>query len=691
MTNAPTTFSTSDRITIAIDIGGTFTDITLIDKMNGAVHMAKTPSTPADPSIGFMNGVERILQIAHSDAGNVDQIFHGTTVATNLILENKGALTGLITTRGFRHVLEIGRHDVPRKANLYSWIKPKRPIPPERIEEIGGRFDFKGNELEPLDEGEVRQAAKLLRDKGVQAIAICLLHSYVNSSHERRVSAIVGSVCPDLPVSISSEVLPVYREYERCVATILNAYCMPALSTYIGHLEKRLTARGISTPLLLMKSSGGVAGAETIRREPIQTALSGPAAGVIGAAYIAEAANQKQLITIDIGGTSADICLVQNGQPGMSSRGHVGDWPVRVPMLDIETIGAGGGSIATVTDTGNLVVGPASAGAVPGPACYGRGGTEPTVTDAHLVLGHLLPRLLNGEMRLDFTAAETAIRRRIAEPLGIDIFDAARGIIDLVNNNMVGAVRVISVERGYDPADFTLLPFGGAGPLHSSALARLLRIKKILVPPAPGVLASLGLLVSRLKADFSRTCVQHPPNYNIDQIRDVFSELESNAKKWMARENIPEENRVLTRQASLRYRHQGNEITVDWHGSDVDPSSIATTLDNFHEAHERLYTFAQRDTPVEIVSLHATAIGQMPKPRMNSLPRGGKAEDAMIQHHVVRFGDGDRNCPVFDRANLRAGHVIEGPAIVQQLDCTTLIFPNERAETLEFGSMLIAR
>ena len=681
--------SSSNRVTIAVDIGGTFTDITLIDKVSGAVQMAKTPSTPGDPSIGFMNGVERILQLSGFEAADVDQIFHGTTVATNLILENKGALTGLITTRGFRHVLEIGRHDVPRHANLYSWIKPKRPTPPELIEEVGGRLDFKGNEIEALPEDEVLRSAEALRSKGVKAIAVCLLHAYVNPSHERRVADIVRSMCPDIPVTISSDVLPVYREYERCIATILNAYCMPALSTYIGRLQTRLKDRGISSPLLLMKSSGGVAGAETIRREPIQTALSGPAAGVIGAAYIAEAAGERQLITIDIGGTSADICLVQNGQPGMSSSGHVGDWPVRVPMLDIETIGAGGGSIATVTDTGNLIVGPRSAGAVPGPACYGRGGTEPTVTDAHLLLGHLPPRLLNGEMSLDFAAAETAIRTHVAEPLGIDVIDAARGILDLLNNNMVGAVRVVSVERGYDPSDFTLLPFGGAGPLHSSALARLLRIKKTLVPPAPGVLASLGLLVSRLKADFSRTCIQNPPDYDIAQMRSVFADLEASAEEWLTREKASADSRALLKQASLRYRHQGNEITVDWQGADVDTAGVEATLDKFHKAHKQLYTFDQRDTPVEIVSLNVTAIGNMPKPNMRSLPRGGRIEDAVIQRQLVRFSDGDRECDVFDKNKLAWGQVVEGPAVVQQLDSTTLIFPGERAEILEFGSMLI--
>ncbi len=408
------------RAALAVDIGGTFTDVTLLDRASGRLWNAKTPSTPHDPSIGFIDGVAAALAASGLAPGAIGQVIHGTTVATNLILEAKGARAALLTTRGFQHVLEIGRHDIPRKSNLYSWIKPRRPIRPQHIFEIAGRFDHTGAEIEPLDEAAVRAAARAIRDLGIDAVAICFLHSYADPVHERRARDIVRAEHPAAMISLSSEVLPVFREYERSMATILNVYVMPRIASYVAKLEERLGTHGIAAPLLLMKSSGGVTGTETIRREPVQTALSGPAAGALGAAFVGVAAGFRDVISIDIGGTSADICLVKDGVPGVTLEGRVGEWPLPLPMIDIHTIGAGGGSIAAVADSGSLTVGPRSARAEPGPVAYGKGGAEPTVTDAHLELGRLPPYLLDGGLTLDRPAAVAAIRERIGRPLGLD-------------------------------------------------------------------------------------------------------------------------------------------------------------------------------------------------------------------------------------------------------------------------------
>ena len=677
------------RAAVAIDIGGTFTDIALLDRRDGTIWNAKTPSTPDDPARAFMAGIEEALTLAKLGSDALGHVFHGTTVATNLILEGKGAAAALLTTAGFKHVLEIGRHDIPRKANMYSWIKPRRPVPPERIHEVPGRLDHRGSEIEPLDEAAVRDAARAIKAEGVRAVAICFLHSYADARHERRARELLLEEMPDALVSISAEVLPVFREYERSMATILNVYVMPAVSTYVGKLEHRLEQERIAAPLLLMRSNGGVAGADTMRREPVQTALSGPAAGVMGAVFVGGLAGFKDLITIDIGGTSADISLVRNGEPRMTVEGRIGEWPLNLPMIDINTIGAGGGSIARVTPTGALSVGPDSAGAVPGPVCYGHGGTEPTVTDANLALGRLTPALLNGRIRLDRASAERAIRDRVGHPLGLDLARAARGILSIIDNNMVGAIRVVSVERGHDPRDFALLAFGGAGPLHAASLARLLGIKTILVPPAPGVLSALGLLVASVKSEFARTSLQRPPHYDLARMAQIFAELQAQAEAWLEHERIPGEHRVIRWQASLRYLHQGFELTVPWSGNRVDAASVERTIAAFHALHEQLYTFNQPDTPVEIVTLRVGAEGGLPKPALRELPGGNDCAAAIVGEQLVDFDGEARPAPIYERSRLGAGNLLRGPAIIRQLDSTTVLSPGQRAEVHAFGSLVI--
>ena len=676
-------------VVIGVDVGGTFTDVVLVDTVSGALRTAKVPTTPEDQSIGFVNGIRRILADGDLPGSVVAQVLHGTTVATNVILEGKGAGAALITSRGFRHVLEIGRHDIPRKANMFSWVKPGRPVHPKDIFEIGGRTEPDGSELHPVDAAEVRALARQLRERGLRAIAVCLMHSYANPAHERQVRALVQEEMPDALVSLSAEILPVFREYERAMVTILNIYVMPAVATYVNRLEERLRGNAIAAPLLLMKSSGGVTSVDTVRREPVQTALSGPAAGVIGATQIGLAAGFANLITIDIGGTSADVALIRDGQHGVTNRGRIGNWPLNTPMIDITTIGAGGGSIARVSPGGGLVVGPESAGAVPGPACYRRGGTEPTVTDANLVLGRVCAKLLDDSFPLDRAAAHEAIRSRVAEPLGLSVERAAEGILEVVNNAMVGAIRQVSVERGHDPRDFALLAFGGAGPMHGGAMARLLGMRTIIVPPGPGVLAAHGLLVADIRTDLSRTCLERPPAYNLERVRRGFAELEAQARAWLAAEGVPEARRETAWQASFRYAHQGFELTVAWSDREVTAASLGAAIDNFHALHEQLYTFAQTDTPVELVTLHVTAIGRLKRPAPAALPAAGGARPVAIGQETM-IVDGRRHAaPVYRRAQLAVGALVEGPAIIVQLDATTTLLPGQVATVHASGSIIV--
>lgn len=674
---------------IGVDTGGTFTDVTLYDPATGRLVVAKTPSTPQDPSEGFGNGLGAALAEAGVAGAGVGRVLHGTTVATNLILERKGPPAALIVSRGFRYVLEIGRHDIPRRSNLFTWQKPPRPVPPEHIWEVSGRIGPDGSEIEPVDDAAIRDAARAIAAEDIGTVGIVLLHSYANPAHEQRVAEILREEHPAVLLSLSSEVLPVLREYERSVVTLLNAYVMPTVSTYVERLERRAEQQRISAPLLLMKSSGGVASTRAIRRTPVETALSGPAAGIVGASFVAQAAGFGDLITIDIGGTSADIALVRNGQPGLTTNGRIADWRVTLPMVDLTTIGAGGGSLARLSETGGLVVGPQSAGALPGPVCYGRGGSQPTVTDAHLVLGHLPEGLLDGSFALDRAAAERAIGDKIAVPLGLSLEEAARGILDIVDNTMLGAIRVVSVERGHDPRDFALVPFGGAGPLHGGALSRLIGCPVQIVPPAPGVLSALGLLASSLRAEFSRSCVQRGGRFDLDRIASVFAALNRDAVAWLAAEGVAEDARRLSWHASLRYEDQGSELTLRWPGTMVDDAALVAVREAFHAEHERLYSFHLQEVPVEMVTLRVDALGLLPALKLHELPAAGPIGQAMTGRQVIALPDGPIDAPVYARGRLGAGAMLEGPAIVTQLDATTLLLPGQTAEMHPLGSLIV--
>ncbi len=684
--------------TIAIDVGGTFTDITFADAGSGATWVAKTPSTPGALETGFVTAIRKVLALAGRDTADVLRVFHGTTTATNAILEGKTPPTALITTAGFKYVLEIGRHDIPRHGNLYGWIKPTRPITPDRVFEVPERLDVNGAVLTPLDEGQARVVARQLAQLGVPAVAVVFLHAYANAAHEQRMQAILAEECPDTLVSLSSEVLPQFREFERTMATALNAAVMPPVSRYVSLLRQALDVEGVRAPLLIMKSDGGVTSAATCVRQPVQTVLSGPAAGVVGAVGVGRAAGFGDIISIDVGGTSADICLVKNGRPEVTKDGMVGPFPLKLPIVDIHTIGAGGGSIAAVSGAGRLSVGPRSAGAEPGPVCYGRGGGQPTVTDAHLVLGRIPPALLGGEIPLDVAAARAAIAAKIGGPLRLPVEEAAAGIVEIIDNSMARAIRTVSVGRGHDPRRFALVAFGGAGPLHACRLAELLDIPTVVVPPRPGVLSTWGLLDTDIRSTFVRTVGTAerrpaPDAPTVGALDAGWRELEAQARAWLDGEQVPRERQSFERAADLRYEHQSFELTCLLGAGPLSAAGLAELSATFHAEHRRLYTYDLPGAPIELVNLRVTAIGALPR-RAAPAPPGaaGTPADARIGERPVYFrGSGFVTTPVYARERLVVGMRFPGPAIVDQDDATPLIAPGFRAHVDPAHNIILER
>ena len=688
-----------DTGTIAIDVGGTFTDITFADAGTGATWVAKTPSTPGDLSGGFITAIRKVLAQAGRTAPDILRVFHGTTTATNAILEGKTPPTALITTAGFKYVLEIGRHDIPRHGNLYGWSKPARPITPDRVLEVPERLDADGAVLTPLDEDAARRVARQLAQLGVPAVAVVFLHAYANPVHEQRMQAILAEEYPGAFVSLSSEVLPQFREFERTMATALNAAVMPPVSRYVGVLRSALDAEGVKAPLLIMKSDGGVTSAPTCVRQPVQTVLSGPAAGVIGAVSIARAAGFADVISIDVGGTSADICLVRNGRPEITKDGMIGPFPLKLPILDIHTIGAGGGSIASVSAAGRLTVGPRSAGAEPGPACYGRGGLEPTLTDAHLVLGRIPAGLLGGELPLDVAASRAVIGERVARPLGLSVEEAAAGIVEIIDNAMARAIRTVSVGRGHDPRRFALIPFGGAGPLHGCRLAELLDIPAVIVPPRPGVLSTWGLLDTDIRATFVRTvgiAARAAAAADPSSLEAAWADLTAQAQAWLGAEQIARDRRRFERSADLRYEHQSFELTCPLADGPLTRARLDELIATFHAEHRRLYTYDLPHAQVELVNLRVTGVGILPKrvaAAATAAPFGtADARDAIAGDRRVYFrNSGAATVPTYLRARLAPGMTFSGPAIVDQDDTTVLVTPGFRARVDDAHNILLER
>ena len=675
---------------IGIDIGGTFTDIVALDR-DGRLALTKVPSTPKDLLDGIAHAVRAVLAIAGAKASDVERFLHGTTVATNAVLEQKGAVTAVLTTEGFEDVLELGRQKRSRMYDLE--MDPETPTflaPRRRRVGIPERLDATGRVLVPLDEARVREAARELRATGVQAIAVCYLFSFVNPAHERRTRELIAEVAPEISVSLSSEVDPTFREYERLCVTAFDAYLGPVVKRYLAGLADTLRGLGIPGVPLIMRSRGGIVSAALAAREPVTLFLSGPAGGVIGAGSAAERSGIADFVSLDMGGTSNDVAVVRGGRPLLASEGSIGPYPVRTPMVDVNTIGAGGGSIAWIDAAGGLRVGPRSAGAEPGPACYGRGGDEATVTDASVVLGYLNPaRFAGGAMTLDVAAAERGLEA-VGRRLGVDAVTAAAGIHRVVNARMADQIRLVTIKRGYDPRQFALVVLGGAGPVHGAALAAEMGMAEVLVPEAPGVLAAFGLLAAAIEHQHARTLQARTDAADLDAVNRLLDELDAAGRARMREEGVPAAEVRVAYSADMRYVGQAYELEVPV-PAPITRAGMPEALAAFHAIHERVYGYARTQQPVEFVNFRAVHSYPLPRPVVRPAARGqGTLDEARVGERPAYFG---RFMPtaIYERARLPLGARLPGPAIVEQADTTTVIPPGVTATVDEAGNLRLRR
>ncbi len=680
-------------IRIGIDTGGTFTDVVAVDEETGRQASTKTPSTPADPAEGFMAGVHKILGLLGADGADVAAVVHGTTVATNRLLEGKVDHLGFVTTEGYAHVLEIARQSVPDGyGNSYFWVKPPRIVPADLVRTVGGRLTHDGGELRPFSEAEAVAAARFFRDRGITTIGVCFLHSYANPEHELRMRDVLAREHPDAVVSISVEVLREYREYERSVTTLVDAAVKPSIARYVRTIADRLAAlREPAPPFYVMKSNGGVLSADEVVRQPISTVLSGPAAGALGAAVVAQAAGFGSVLTLDGGGTSTDVAVVVDGHPALTTEGTVGAYPSKIPMIDVVTVGAGGGSVAWLSPEGTLKVGPRSAGADPGPLCYGAGGTEPTVTDAHLLLGRIPPHLLGGEIPLDIDAARSGIAA-LAGRLGLTAERCAEGILEISAWNQANALRQVTVTRGLDVRDFHLVSFGGSGSLLACRLADVLGLAGVLVPPDPGNLSAYGLLTVDVRNDYVRTSVARHAVLDPDAVGKTFAGLTAEADAALEREGFAAGERRFGRTADLRYFGQAYEVRVDVPEGPLTAALADDVATAFHAAHRRLYGYdnaGDARQEVEWVNLRVTGVGPIARPAVRVAPRGTGA--APRTSRPVDFGDGWAGTPVYDRAALGARDTVAGPAVVEEFGSTVPVHPGFRAVVDDHANLLITR
>lgn len=685
---------------IGVDVGGTFTDLFFIDEETGSVYINKVPSTPADPSQAILTGVKEICAQAGVRPEEITRFYHGTTIATNTVLEHKGAKVGMITTEGFRDILHIARKKRPFNFSLYFDVPwQSRPLIKRRYRlTVAERIDARGRVLIPLDEMGVREAARKLKRAGVEAVVVAFLNSFINPIHEERAKEIVLEEFPEAYICTSSEVLSQYREYERFNTAAVNAYVGPKVSRYILSLDRALKEYGIRSDIHLMQSSGGTATVDAAIRKPVTLLLSGPAAGLIGGTKIANHAGYKSVITLDIGGTSADIGVAPNGEIRMKHLldSKVGDYSIMVPIVDMDTIGAGGGSIAYVDDGGMFRVGPQSAGSDPGPACYGRGGQEATITDCNLVLGRIRPNsLLGGNFHLDASLAEAVIQEKLAYKLGLSLEEAALGALRIMVNNMVRAIELNSVRRGYDPRDFVLVAFGGAGPMFACDIAMEMDIPTVLIPPHPGITSAVGLLTTDLSYEYVRTIFKPIQEMDHQRLQNIFEELEAEALTQLKDDGASEDAILLARYADCRYVGQGYELRIPVSSGDINDAWVEKTLNDFHEAHERQY-FHRFEAPVELINVRVVGIAKEPDVQWQTIPEGdADASQALIGTADVWFWENDQPSRhatrIYRREKLLANNVIPGPAIIEQFDSTTVIPPAMIASIDRWGNIIITR
>jgi N-methylhydantoinase A len=667
---------------VGIDVGGTFTDVVVYDDATGTWRLGKVPSTPADPTRGVLDGLTRL----GVESGTRARIVHGMTIGTNAIIEKKGAEVWVLTTAGFGDCLEIQRTN---RTTLYdiTTLKPPSLVARGHVLELGERLAFDGSVRRPLDEGDARTAVQAIGETA-RAVAVCLLHSYVNPAHERAAAAIVESLRPDLYLSTSSEVLPELREYERFSTTVLNAYIGPLVGGYLRSLAGELDARGHGEALLIVTSSGGVASAERAARFPVHTVLSGPAGGVAAALHVGDQLGLRDVITYDMGGTSTDVCLIEDLEPPLTGEQTIAGYPNRTPQIEINSVGAGGGSIAWLDAGGILTVGPRSAGASPGPACYGRGGLEPTVSDANLVLHRLRPGArLAGEIALDEGRAAGVIDGLAARLGGLDRLRLAEGIVQIALARMVSAIKEISIARGFDPRDFALLAYGGAGPMHAALIAAELEIPRVIVPPGPGNFSALGSLISDLRHDHVRTRLLMLATASLSDVTATFAEMETAARARLASEGIAPDDMVIQRALGMRYVGQSWELTVRVPGT-LDSMGALQTL--FHGAHERRYGWSH-DAPAEVVSFRLTAIGRVAKPPLPVVGSDGSLDSARTETREVYFDGRWLPVPVYDRDRLPAGASLAGPALVDEMGAVTVVPPGWQAARGRLGEITLTR
>ncbi len=715
------------RIRVGIDTGGTFTDVVALDEGTGVLVTTKTPSTPSNPADGFITGIEKILAVLGASGGDLSAVCHGTTVATNKLLEGKVERLGFITTEGYEFILEIARQAVPDGyGNSYFWVKPPRIVPADRVRTVGGRMDFEGREVRPFDEDAAVATAVWFREQGITTIGVCFLHSYADDTHEQAMRAVLRREHPEAVVSISSEVLREYREYERAMTTLVDAAVKPSVSRYVANIHDRLDGFATGIPFYIMKSNGGVLSADEVVHQPITTVLSGPAAGALGAALIARRAGFDKVLTCDGGGTSTDVSVVLDGEPTLTTEGTVGAYPSKIPMIDVVTVGAGGGSVAWVSPEGALKVGPRSAGADPGPLCYAKGGLEPTITDAHVVLGRIPPHLLGGEIPLDVEAARAGISD-LAATLGMDVERCATGILEISAWNQANALRQVSVKRGLDVRDFMLTTFGGSGSLLACRLVDILDLAGVVVPQNPGNVSAFGLLTVDVKNDYVQTHVSRQDALDHGAIERIFDELTAKAAAALDTEGFARAEHQHSRTVDLRYFGQAYEVRVPAGPGRVDEAYAAAVADRFHQEHRQLYGYDFRDDPrqqVEWVNLRVTGIGPITRPELPELPTRtreqstNRSSDFVHKRKqspswsVVHDGpglsgpepvarstravcfdaeDGYVLTDVYWRPDLLAADTFAGPAVVEEFGSTLPVHPGFVVRVDSLGNLVVTR
>ena len=685
------------RVRIGIDTGGTFTDVVAFDEQTGELTTTKTPSTPRDPAEGFMASIDKVLGLLGIDDGSaVSAISHGTTVATNQLLEGNLGPLGFITTEGYEFVLEIARQSVPDGyGNSYFWRKPPRIVAADLVRTVGGRLDYTGAEIRPFDETSAVAAARFFRERGISAIGVCLLHSYADPAHEIRVREILHREYPEAIVSISSDVLREYREYERSMTTLVDAAVKPLVSRYVSTIRRRLDAVAPGVPFYVMKSNGGVLSADEVVHQPITTVLSGPAAGALGAALIAHRAGFGKVLTCDGGGTSTDVSVVLDGEPTLTTEGSVGSYPSKIPMIDVVTVGAGGGSIAWVSPEGVLKVGPRSAGADPGPLCYARGGENVTVTDAHVVLGRIPAHLLGGEIPLDVAAAHRGVSA-LAARLGLSLEACATGVLEISAWNQANALRQITVKRGLDVRDFPLVTFGGSGSLLLCRLMDVLDLPCVLVPPNPGNVSAFGLLTVDVKNDYVQTAVVKHLDLDVSRVESMFADLREQAAQALDREGFARAEHRYARTADLRYFGQAFEVRVSIPDSALDKAAADDVVVAFHAAHRALYGYdfaGDGRQQVEWVNLRVSGVGPITRPELRRQPgRDGTAERARTGTRAVCFdGETVAETAVYWRPDLAPGDQVDGPAIVEEFGSTVPLHPGFCGRVDPFGNLVVTR